>query len=205
MESQTTQSQPTPDHGLEKWIQFTQKLSLVWAGMCAGVVLYMAMFPYFYYMAWFAILPAFWGAVLVGDLLLRLVVASVALGRGIQHPFVPAGSYKFVAGLLVLVTALAGFKVPLHTSFLLAKSGLEQALVDGQEDLAVVGRWSHDFGLYHIGHAERRCHDKDRIYFLFQDDSESAIIYSETGIDDLCYNSGNKGHLTGNWYWMKED
>ncbi len=32
-----------------------------------------------------------------------------------------------------------------------------------------------------------------------------AFAYSESGIDDLCYNSGSKGHLLGNWYWMKED
>ncbi|MCP4455527.1 MAG: hypothetical protein GY809_29055 [Planctomycetes bacterium] len=26
---------------------------------------------------------------------------------------------------------------------------------------------------------------------------ESGIIYSESGIDDLCYNSGNRGHVFG--------
>ncbi|MDF1837244.1 MAG: hypothetical protein P1V35_05200, partial [Planctomycetota bacterium] len=132
-------------------------------------------------------------------------LGSVALGRQIPMPSGAPGNQRFLIGLLVLVTGLASLKVPLRASFFMAKSGFEQALVDGQDDLQVIGRWSHDFGLYHIGNAERRCHDKERIYFKFQDDSESAIIYSETGIEDLCYNSGNKGHLAGNWYWMKED
>ena len=43
------------------------------------------------------------------------------------------------------------------------------------------------------------------VFFQFLHDGEAAIIYSESGIDELCYNSGSKGHLFGNWYWMKED
>ena len=54
--------------------------------------------------------------------------------------------------------------------------------------------------------AQRRCsHDPERIYFRLSNDKEAGFVYSESGIDNLCYNSGSKGHLSGNWYWMAED
>lgn len=40
---------------------------------------------------------------------------------------------------------------------------------------------------------------------MLADDSEAGFIYSPGGIADLCYNSGNSGHLMGPWYWMKAD
>ena len=75
------------------------------------------------------------------------------------------------------------------------------------DELEEIGRLArfHYCGIYPIRKAHRRCHRQDRIYFQFRNDGESAIIHSESGIDDLCYNSGAKGHLIGNWYWMKED
>lgn len=46
---------------------------------------------------------------------------------------------------------------------------------------------------------------KYRAFFLAGNRSEAAFIYSTEGIEDLIYNRGSRGHLCGNWYWMKED
>ncbi|MGI9242170.1 MAG: hypothetical protein ACR2RV_15330 [Verrucomicrobiales bacterium] len=122
----------------------------------------------------------------------------------------------FITGMLVVTTSLVLLKVPLRASFLFAKPGFEQALEDYHDDLEQVGIVHHNFGLYEISKAYRGCvhgnggcsnsvEHKDRVFFRFRNDSESAFIYSENGIKNLCYNSGSKGHLVGNWYWMKED
>ena len=85
------------------------------------------------------------------------------------------------------------FKVPLRASFLLARPGLEKALVENQDDLVKVGVVSYNFGLYEISKAYRGCHKKDRVFFQLRNDSEAAFIHSRSGIDDLCYNAGKQG------------
>ena len=123
-------------------------------------------------------------------------------------PVALAGNnWGFILGLQMLVILLIGFKVPLYASFLLAKPKLDEAVADHSDDLEEVGRRAKYYycGIYPIEKAQRRCHKKDRIYFQFRNDGESAIIYSESGVDDLCYNPGVKGHFFGNWYWIKED
>lgn len=155
-------------------------------------------------MQWIGLLLMLWVAVSVAMVCCSLIL-NVAMRRSRSSSPTGASDLGYIAGMLVLTSLLVGFKVPLHASFLLARPGLEEALAEHRDDLSDVGRVSHDFGLYQIKSAERRCHIDDRIYFMFRDDSEAAIIHSPSGIDDLCYNSGNKGHLLGDWYWMKED
>ena len=192
---------------LLRWQAFLAKTTLAFAAACSGVVLYEALFPSFYYMAWIACLIMLWGLVALAYLLQMLVLLAVARWKHVALPSSPQSGPGFIAGLLLLVTLLVAFKMPLHASFLLAKPDLEQALAEHADDLDDIGRLAkyYNCGIYPIHKAHRRCHKKDRIYFQFRNDSESAIIYSESGIDDLCYNSGNKGHLSGNWYWMTED
>lgn len=204
-------SEDTPAKGtlvsLSRLQPFLAKTTLAFAGACSGVALYGALFPAFYYMTWLAALVMLWGLVALAYLGQNLVLLAVARCRQVALPPSPQSGPGFTVGLLVLVTLLVSFKVPLHASFLLAKPELERAVAEHADDLDAVGRLAkyHYCGIYPIQKAHRRCHKKDRIYFQFRNDGESAIIYSESGIQDLCYNSGNKGHLFGNWYWMKED
>ena len=44
-----------------------------------------------------------------------------------------------------------------------------------------------------------------QVYFVLADHSESAFVYSPSGIADIEFNAGSKGHLFGDWYWIKED
>jgi hypothetical protein len=189
---------------MRRWQQFFERTSLAFAGACSGVVLYLALFPSFYYMAWLPLVGMLWGVVALGCACQVSALLAVARWKRVAPPSRP-GSLNFIFGMLVLVSVLVGFKAPLHASFLLARPGLEEALADHRDDLDQVGLVYHNYGLYQFRKADRHCHKKDRVFFQFLNDSEAAIIYSESGIDDLCYNSGNKGHLFGNWYWMKED
>lgn len=187
------------------WQQFLERTTFAFAGACSGVVLYLALFPGFYYMAWIFFGMMLWVVVAAGCLLQALALKAVAKWKRVTLPTSPANGHGFIVGLLVLVSLLIAFKAPLHASFLLAKPGLEDALEHYHDDQSKIAYLSHNFGIYQFKKADRRCHHKDRVFFQFLDDSEAAIIHSESGIDDLCYNSGSKGHLFGNWYWMKED
>ncbi|NNM30707.1 MAG: hypothetical protein HKO57_14400 [Akkermansiaceae bacterium] len=188
-----------------RWQRGVERMTLVVAGACSGVVLYLALFPGFYYMAWIFLGMMLWAVVTVAFLLQILAVQAIAKWKRAPVAGTPVNGLGFIAGILVVVSLLIGFKVPLRASFLLARGGLEEALAEHRDDLEAVAHVPHNYGIYQIRKAERRCHRKDRVYFRFRDDGEAAIIYSESGIDDLCYNAGSKGHLLGNWYWMKED
>jgi hypothetical protein len=188
-----------------RWNRLLGQCTLTLSGGLAGVVLYSALFPGFYYMDWAALMPLLWLGVVFLNGIQALVLQWMASRKRVPMPSTAKGPLRFTLWMLVLVTCLVALKVPLRASFLLAKPGLELALKNSGDHLEEVGRVSYNFGLYQIGSADRRCHEKDRVFFQFLNDHESAIIYSESGIDGLCYNSGNKGHLMGNWYWMKED
>lgn len=188
-----------------RWQLFLERATLAFAGACSGVVLYLALFPGFYYLTWFFFGIMLWAMVAAGCLFQGMALQAIARWKRVTLPSSPANGQGFIVGMLVLVSLLVAFKVPLHASFLLARQGLEEALEQHHDDLSQVAYASHDYGVYRFGKADRRCHHKDRVFFQFLDDGEAAIIYSESGIDDLCYNSGSKGHLFGNWYWMKED
>jgi hypothetical protein len=190
---------------MDRWQQFFERTTLAFAGACSGVVLYLALFPSFYYMVWLFFGIVLWGLVAFAYLCQALALWLTACSKRVAMPSPGPGSSGFIIGMLVLVSLLVGFKVPLHASFLLARPGLEEALAEHSDDLDEIGRRYDNFGIYSIRKAHRPCHKKDRVFFSFRNDGEAAIIYSESGIDDLCYNSGNKGHLFGNWYWMKED
>ena len=187
-----------------RWIE---QFSLAIAAGCCGVFLYLALYPSFYYLSGIGFTLMLWVVVPTVGLIAHL--AQLAYGRSrsadATEASAPAANGRFIAAMLVVVTVAVAFKAPLYASFLVARPGLEEALAEHRDDLAQVGRVHHDYGLYQISRAHRGCHVEDRIYFEFRDDAEAAIIYSESGIEDLCYNSGNKGHLLGNWYWMKED
>ncbi|MEM7386338.1 MAG: hypothetical protein AAF514_15460 [Verrucomicrobiota bacterium] len=179
------------------------KISLTLVAAGSGIVLYEGLFPSFYYMTWLGYLMLLWAFFAFTSLI--QIIVSLAVAKWKKWPITLPAGLGFTFGWLLLVTLLIGFKIPLHASFLLAKPGLEEALAQHHDDLTKIGVVSHNYGLYQFRKADRRCHRKDRVFFQFSNDGEAAIIHSTSGIDDLCYNSGNKGHLFGDWYWMKED
>lgn len=135
-----------------------EKAALAFSAACCGVVLYMSLFPKFYYLVWIADGCMLWGAVAVG-LLCRSVILAATAHRGHRTtPSSRSSNTGFIMGMLVLVSLLVGFKVPLHASFLLARPGLEQALAEHRDDLTQVGLRHYDFGLYPIRKAYRGCH-----------------------------------------------
>jgi len=190
---------------VQRWQQLLERMTLAFAGACSGVVLYLALFPGFYYMAWIFFGMMLWAVVAAGCLFQVLALQAISRWKRVTPPSPSANGLGFIVGMLGLVSLLLAFKAPLRASFLLARPGLVEALAEHHADLSQVGLVHHNYGIYHFRKADRRCHRKDRVFFQFLDDAEAAIIYSESGIEDLCYNSGSKGHLFGNWYWMKED
>lgn len=177
-----------------KFLRCIDQLALAVAAGCCGVLLYLALYPSFYYLSGIGFTLTLW-----------MIVPSLAFIAHFAHRANATSNARFIAVMLIAVTGAVALKLPLYASFLVARGGLEEALAQHRDDLDQVGRVYHDYGPYEIGRAHRGCHREDRIFFEFRDDNEAAIIYSESGIEDLCYNSGNKGHLLGNWYWMKED
>ena len=148
-----------------------EQATLAFSVACCSVVLYLALFPSFYYMAWFGLTLLLWIAVTIALLCSSLILAIAARRAQSETTYPRAGNLGFIAGMLVFVTALVGFKVPLHASFLLARPGLEEALAEHRDELAQVGLVHHSFGLYLIQGAHRGCHTDDRIFFKFQDDN----------------------------------
>ena len=135
---------------------------------------------------------------------MRLAIAGIG-SRLTGRPV----SWKGVAGVLALmgiVTVAVLTKLPLHAGFAWARADLEQTLERDQqpgEDFALAYSQAGPYGFFQL--ARRRCHDEGRIYFTLANDYEAGFVHSPNGIDDLCYNSGSKGHRVGEGYWMAED
>ena len=171
----------------------------------------MGLHPSFYYMTGFFLLFMAWGALMV-VILLRAAMRDWVVRRHDPSTLKSKGAYRrwlWLFSLVISVTVLLMFHVPLRIGFLTARPGLapwvnEDALDQSPwltEDLRV--------GLYVVSASmtnQRRRVDKgERVVIILADDHESGFIYSPAGIDDLPYNAGRKGHLFGDWYWMKED
>ncbi len=165
--------------------------------------------PSFYYLENIFALATFW----------LVAPALFAVGLALQPRRTNPGGRRgwwIAAGVLVFTTGSVIARVPLRASFLFARPEL-QRLVDeraGDPDWTLDANttagpfvisaersnarqaWTRD---------EPRCGTRVRVVFVLADDPESAFIYDPGGIEDLCYNSGSKGHLMGPWHSMKED
>ena len=103
------------------------------------------------------------------------------------------------------------FEAPLRVWFLTARPGLTRLV--NEDALEESPKLTEDtrVGLYvvsaEVTNRQRagRWDDSRLLVFILADDHESGFIYGPGGIDDLRYNTGSKGHLFGDWYWMKED
>lgn len=171
-------------------------------------LLWLGLDPSFYYMTDVAFLVPYWGGVALLYALGVVSIPTIVRRQCKAQPrWWPQPDRLFFL-LPVIVTLLIVTHVPLRLGFLTAWPRLAVLGQAGRPDGAL---GEHDLqdeecGLYTISLAwTRGCHIPGRIVFVLADDLESGFIYSPNGIEDLCYNSGNSGHLIGNWYWMKED
>ena len=193
----TALTQPKPERGP------FDRYSLAVSSTLSAIVLWEARLPGFYYLLFIFFLTFLWMGVL-GFISLRMLFA-LAVRRQTEQPQLLRG-WRSVLLVPTLATALVAFKLPLHLGFAFAQPTLDHVIESDLQpgDPLAISRASA--GPYTIfQQARRRCHDKDRIYFTLSNDSEAGFVYSPSGIEDLCYNSGSKGHLSGNWYWMAED
>lgn len=179
--------------------------TLAIVSMASGVVLWRSMYPSFHYMVAPFAVGLLW-ALLAVLVLVRLVIAEAGCrltGRRIH--------WRGMGGTLALLTAVSAaalLKLPLHLGFAFARPAFDQAIAQDLEPGESFPLANSSYGPYSvIQQARRRDRERhaDRIYFTLADDTEAGFVYSESGIDDLRYNAGSKGHLTGNWYWMAED
>ena len=169
----------------------------------SAVVLWRAMLPSFYYMRFIFFLTMLWGSISLA-LSIRVVIALV--GTFLTKRAALWTGWRSVVLLPAVVTLLVAFKAPMHLGFAFARPALDQVIKMDFEPSGSFSISKASVGPYSIyQQANRDCHDKSRIYFTLSNDVEAGFVYSTTGIDDLCYNSGSKGHLSGNWYWMAED
>ena len=179
------------------------RYTLAVSSALSAIVLWEARLPGFYYLGIIAYLYFLWVGIF-GVIGLRLTL-SMALASRLGRPSLSRG-WSGVMLLPAVATTLIALKLPLHVGFTFARPTLDQVI---EQDLKAGDSFpisKAGAGPYSIfQQALRRCHDKSRIYFRLSNDSESGFVYSTDGIEDLCYNSGSKGHLSGNWYWFSED
>lgn len=170
------------------------------AAALSAILLWEARLPGFYYLKIIFFLGALWAS-LCGLVAVRLVLAGLT-GRE-----VPSTGWRGVLLLPAIATALVAFKAPLHLGFAFARPTFDHVIEHDLQPGESFPISRASAGVYSFfQEARRRCrHDPDRIYFRLSNDKEAGFVYSTSGIDDLCYNSGSKGHLSGNWYWMAED
>ena len=182
-------------------------------GLLVLGLLWLGLHPSFYYMVGLLLVPLAWWVMLV-VLVLRIGVQNFMVRR---HQ-VPAQKrigavlrYAYLIGIFVAATILLIFAVPMKMGFLTAEPTLSRLV--NEDNLALSPRLIEDVraGPYVVSAQATTSRRKDRsdlnkrVVFILANDHEAGFIYSPTGIDDLAYNEGNKGHLFGNWYWMKED
>ena len=184
-------------------------------GFLLAWLLWLGLYPSFYYMTGLAVAFLAWAGTAV-VFLLRVMVQLHFLTR---HQVPVSGRqlairrWSIAFAALLVVTLLLVHKIPLRIGFLTARPALSRLVAEVSTGQLTVMKEDARAGLYTVS-AEmtnwrlRGSYDgapADRIVFVLANDSEAAFIFSPSGIDNLAYNSGSKGHVFGDWYWMKED
>ncbi|MGK0217571.1 MAG: hypothetical protein ACI9HE_001049 [Planctomycetota bacterium] len=185
------------------WQRPFDHTTLLIVALPSGAILWSAIQPSFYYMTFVFILTFYWLGI-SSFLVARATLAE--FGSRLSGRPVRWSGWRLVLGLMSAVTLAILTKAPLYAGFALARADLDWAIANDMEPGESFHLARSNYGPYPMYQlAERSCHNKDRVYFNLSADTEAAFIYSTSGIDELCYNSGSKGHLGGNWYWMAED
>ena len=160
--------------------------------------------PAFYYMEF--IVMIFFAPILLGGLVsfwpiyLGLRKRQLCFGKCVPL-FI-----SLSAILLTLIVSLP-FQGPLKLMFLTARPALDATVPELRENWEQNSPEMVRAGIYSFRspqiNGERS--PTEILVFRFKSDGEQAFIHSPDGIDNLRYNSGNKGHLVGDWHWMCED
>ena len=177
------------------------RLAAVFVYIVCAWLFWQTLHPAFYYMEWMLLV-----------LVLAFVVPPLCLTLALNGKIL--SQWKFALYFLLLLSAAAYFKIPLKLAFLTIRPQLTE-IVSATTPNSFSGLQSDiNSPLFRISAESTTIRNRripgddcntNRILFILADDAESAFIYSPGGIQDLCYNSGSSGHLTGDWYWMKED
>jgi hypothetical protein len=172
-------------------------------GLLATWFLWRGLYPDFYHLIDVTALASMWAAI--------AAISAVALSWRSRKIFESAAQWSIWVGMACLVTLLIALKVPMRAGFLTARAELSQ-LVESKPDAEKILAEDVRIGLYTFSASQtNRRHrsgidaGKHRVFLLGGNQSEAAFIHSTEGIESLVYNGGNKGHLVGDWYWMKED
>ncbi|MDF1741591.1 MAG: hypothetical protein P1U86_20680 [Verrucomicrobiales bacterium] len=150
---------------------------------------------------------------------LLIFLVPVAIGGGIVSAWLVRQREKrplftglkplllMTAVLLPALLASLPFQAPMKLAFLSAKPALEEAVAQWELTGEATAGEEITAGFYSFegvtSNSERS--PEGALIFRFKKDREQAFIHSPQGIENLSYNSGTKGHLVGDWYWMCED
>jgi hypothetical protein len=179
------------------------RLILLLEGLLAAWFVWRGLYPGFYHLTDVTALVLMWVGI--------AAISAVALPWQSRKLFQNAIQWSTFVGVACLITLLIVFKVPMRVGFLTARAELSQ-LVETRRHSEKIFAEDVRMGLYTFSASEtnRRYRSgiddgKYRVFLLVGDQGEAAFIHSTEGIAGLIYNRGNKGHLLGDWYWMKED
>jgi hypothetical protein len=209
IKTQTLTTAPTLRNPSPKLVHYLGLFINIFTG---AVILYFATHPSFYYMTWVVCLQA---QILLAALsyiaFLIICFTGNRLSRTQFQRLHRQWQFSFIG--LILIGFAVAVQLPLRVAFLFIKPALEQAI--SAPGILTNGIPNNIIGPLHTISAENTNarlernrsgnYNVGRIMFVFEDDVESAFIYSPQGIKTLTYNSGSCGHLIGPWYWMKED
>lgn len=159
--------------------------------------LWRGLYPDMYYMEGWALTIVLWGGVLAGCL--SMMAASLAASD--RKPRSLSRCELAFVIIPFATTLLLAFQIPLRIGAAIAVPTLAQTA--SEPDLGA-GR-ELPCGLYTFRLPANRGTAEKPVFYRLSRDGESAFVYSPLGIDKIVYNSGSKGRLFGDWYWIKED
>jgi hypothetical protein len=190
------------------WIFVDRVLLVCWSALMLGV-LWLARHPGFYYLDWFVVMSLLWCVTALLSLAQAALRSLLRIPNGLLSLW-PRWRTMWLA--LILFSFACAFKIPMRLAFLTLRPQLEKVVATTPPENFTSLPDDFVSPLFRISaEATNRQHEWNREghyntnKILFMLDDEAAFIYSPTGIADLVYNEGAKGHLMGNWYWMKAD
>jgi len=173
---------------------------LIAVSVASAWLLWLGFHPAMYYMAGFFLVIMLWGGVLMGSLIIS--ITSLA-SSGSVAPGIKTREERAFLIIPLVTTLLLAFQIPLRLGAATAIPTLASKISEKDSGRSVE---EQRCGLYTVRlPGRRRGRTPEQVYFVLADDLESACVYSPSGIDDISYNSGSKGRLFGDWYWIKED
>jgi len=180
--------------------RFVRRGMLIAVAVASVWLLWLGLYPSMYYMADIFFIFLLWCGVLLVSLMIAIksLASSESSALGIKTK-----EERAFLIIPLVTTLLLAFQIPLRLGAATAIPTLESKISKEDSGGSVE---EQRCGLYTVTlPGKRRGRTPEQVYFVLADDPESAFVYSPSGMDDISYNAGNKGHLFGDWYWIKED